>query len=159
MIGQHKFKILLSLGLFIFIYLYVNIYQTSPAVKYLIIGVSLGGLAFILFNEKISNPSKGVLVSLILLLIIVLPFFQGKKPMHTQENHLPDGVWLTDSSGGYSIQIRIQEDSAFLSQSNKSIETGYGLHVSKDSILLYNIKQTKNTFGVTKLLIALTFCL
>lgn len=61
-----------------------------------------------------------------------------KKVMHKVVDSRFEGNWATDTTGGFSINLRVLEDSVFLSQSNFNGERGFKMVISKDTLWLSN---------------------
>ncbi len=138
-------KYLLLIATFIAFYFYLKFRDVSNIVLYVTVGIFTATIAYCLFSAKIKMVFRMGLSLLIIVAGLLLPdFLKGKLALQNKVNVVNNieqklmGSWVTDTALGYSIALIIQEDSAYLSQSNLPISKSYEWDVNDDFLALIN---------------------
>ena len=132
------FNFLLILLLFLGAYFYFDYIALNKIIALVIIGVFIAVCSYVLYGLSFKLWVKAVLLIFISLLAFLLPnFFIEKAHAATIDNRLY-GSWITDSTDGYSIKLKVIADSAYLSQTNLSASKAYRLAIANDTLILSN---------------------
>ncbi|WP_343704739.1 hypothetical protein [Chitinophaga sp.] len=127
--------------LFLISYFYLDYIGVEILVKILASGFFVGLCTYILYGLK---ASKGLRIAVLFLVIVTMGVFfwcVAKDAVKERERIIDKrflGEWETDTIGGYAIYLRVQADSAYLSQSNMTLSRSYRLVISHDTITLVN---------------------
>lgn len=138
-------KVSLLVAACIAFYFYLKFTNVTGLIQYLALGIFIAVLAYSIFADE----TKLILIITISIAIIIfgvlLPrFLSHKGEQRSQENVSFNerkkliGNWNTDTVGGYSIRLIIQNDSANLSQSNLESSKNFEWKVNDDFFELIN---------------------
>ncbi len=138
-------KICLLAAAFIAFYFYLKFANVTGLFQFLAIGTFMAVIAYSVFADGAKLIFRITISIVIIILAFLLPkFLSHEEEEQSQVNVLNKekikllGNWNTDTVGGYSIGLKIQNDSANLSQSNLNISKKFEWKVNDDFFELIN---------------------
>jgi len=128
---------IILITLFIGFYFYFDYLQIEKIIAIPIIGVFTALVFYFLLRLNKTYIKAGVIFLLSATLILVSFLLKKDNSKRRVTNELL-GDWQSDTIGGFSINVNIQNDSAYLSQSNLDIIKPYAISIKQDSLLMSN---------------------
>ena len=138
-------KVGLLVSAFIAFYFYLKFWNVTGLVQYLALGLFVAVIAYAVFAVRPKLVYRITISIIVIIFGLLLPRFfrQEVKQQDQVEVYLEDrkkliGKWKTDTIGGYSIALKIQNDSANLSQSNLEVSKNFAWNINDDFFELVN---------------------
>ena len=128
-----SYQSILLIIIFIASYFFYDFIELNKIVALLLVGMLVAVGYFILQRSMPFYSKIGVLI-LLFSSAFLIPF------LIVNQNKLKKfkGIWQTDATDGFSIEIRIHEDSVYLSQSNITGAVPYKMKVTEHKFSISN---------------------
>ena len=146
-------KVSLIVAAFIVFYFYLKSTNVTGLIQYLALGIFIAVLAYSIFADEIKLTIRIVISIIIIIFGFLLPRFLSEEGKQRSQENVSNnerkkliGNWNTDTVGGFSIRLKIQNDSANLSQSNLGSSKNFEWKVNDDFFELIN-EQTDQYFS------------
>lgn len=135
---RHSTQLIFVVIIFVTSYFFFDFIGLDKNIAIILIGILIGSCYYIR-NRQISFTVKFTVLILFSFLAFLIPFFI------LRENNAQKikGTWQTDSTEGFSIKIRIFNDSAFLSQSNTKDAVPYEMKIENHQFSISNKQKGK----------------
>jgi len=132
---SHEFTVVLII--FIVSYFFYDFIGLSKIIALPLVGI-LVACCYFLLHKRIRFVFKICILILLFLGAYLIPYFILKKNVVGKFESKFAGSWQTDTTGGFSINMQIQNDTAYLSQSNIEEVVPYKMEITDHEFLISN---------------------
>lgn len=140
MINKAKlsYQFVVILIIFIVSYFFYAFIGLNKVVSLTLVGI-LVACCYFLLHIRISLVFKICIISLVCLVALFIPYFIFKKNIVEKF----EGIWQTDTMDGFSINMSIHKDTAYLSQSNIKEVVPFKMEITDHKFSIVNNDRRK----------------
>jgi len=128
--------------IFIVSYFFYDFIGLSKMIALPLVGIFVACCYFLL-HKRMRFVFKICIIILLSLGAYLIPYFILKKNVVDKFENKFSGTWQTDNTGGFSINMQIKNDTAYLSQSNIEEVVPYKMEITDHEFLISNRNRGK----------------